>query len=102
MAKKIVVWIILIIVLAVTSFLIINNISKSNPQYVAHQGYSSKYPGNTALSFTKAAERSMAEVVLPTPPLKLDIAITLHLFFFIYTCPPGFCRIRDISQKFQC
>ena len=56
MAKKIVVWIILIIVLAVTIFLIINNISKSNPQYVAHQGYSSKYPGNTALSFTKAAE----------------------------------------------
>ena len=56
MAKKIIVWIILVIVLATTIFLLINNIDKSEPLYVAHRGYSSKYPGNTALAFEKAAE----------------------------------------------
>ena len=56
MVKKIVFWIIIVIVLATTIFLIINNIDKSEPLYVAHQGYASKYPGNTALSFEKASE----------------------------------------------
>ena len=56
MAKKIIVWIILVIVLATTIFLLINNIDKSEPLYVAHRGYSSKYPGNTAKDKEKAAE----------------------------------------------
>ena len=56
MVKKIIVWIIIIIVLATTIFLLINNIDKSEPLYTAHQGYSSKYPGNTALAFEKAAD----------------------------------------------
>ena len=74
MVKKIIVWIILIIVLGTTIFLLINNIEKSEPLYVAHRGYSSKYPGNTALAFEKAAE-------MPFYGIETDIRETIDGVF---------------------
>ena len=74
MVKKIIVWIILIIVLGTTIFLLINNIEKSEPLYVAHRGYSSKYLGNTALAFEKAAE-------MPFYGIETDIRETIDGVF---------------------